>query len=152
MGLFGGGATGSLFAGQFVDRETGVVTQGLGTCGGFQASIAGGLDPEIGAGISAPTVSRNQLGDEMVIGNGAGVGVGLFFTNAKRVEELRGPFWTRVFSTPWITVQYDTSGNIGMLSITYGPSVRAFYWSGPTTAATTPSFPGIPTGSILVPR
>jgi RHS repeat-associated protein len=154
MGLFGAGGAGNVFAGQFVDRETGQVTQGLGASGGFQASIGGaaGLDPAIGAGTSYPTLPRDQLGDGLVIGNGAGAGAGLFFTNAKRIEELRGPFWTRIVSTPWLTVQYDRSGNVGVLSFTYGPSARAFYWSGPTTAVTTPSFPGVPTGMVLVPH
>lgn len=122
------------FAGQFVDRETGQVTQGAGVTGGMQATVAGGMQGYQN-GLTIPDIRSENVA--ATLGHGVGAGAGLFFTNAKRVEELRGYFWTRLITTPIGSVQYDRSGNVGVISITYGPSIRGFYWSGSTTAATT---------------
>jgi hypothetical protein len=85
-----------------------------------------------------------------VIGRSAGVGGGVFFTSAATPEEpatpeeLRGPFHTTQVNTPMVSVQYDVSGPLWVLSITFGPNLGASYWSGKTSTITTPGLLYVP--------
>jgi hypothetical protein len=140
IGLAGAGATGGGFWGNFYDRETGFASTGGGLGGGAQAYIlAGDRAATPRAIISAVEINDDESAS--VLGASAGAGVGLFFTNAKRPEEMRGPFQTRQLNTPWFGLQFDQSGNTKVFSFTLGPSLGASYWSGKTATVTTPALP-----------
>jgi hypothetical protein len=140
LGFVGAGATGGGFWGYFYDRETGASSTGGGLEGGAEAYILAGARAATPRTI-ASAVEINDDESASVLGASAGGGVGMFFTNAKRVEELRGPFQTRQLNLPWVGLQFDTSGNTKVFSFTVGPQVGASYWSGKTTTVTTPSLP-----------
>jgi hypothetical protein len=140
IGLAGAGATGGGFWGYFYDRETGFARGGGGLEGGAQANILAGDR----AATPRAIVSAVEINDDesaSVVAASAGGGVGFFFTNAKRPEELRGPFQTRQLNTPWVGIQLDRSGNTKVFSFTFGPSMGASYWSGKTASVTTPALP-----------
>jgi len=140
-GVAGAGATGGGFWGHFWDGATGWGTQGGGVQGGAEAYVR---TPGARAVSPRPTLSAVGVTDDdsvTVIGASQGGGVGAFFTNAARVEELRGPFQTYQLNTPLISIQWDRSGPVFVFSVTKGPGVGYSYWSGKTAAVTTPSLP-----------
>jgi RHS repeat-associated protein len=140
LGLAGLSATGGGFWGYFYDTETGTSTTGGGLHGGAQAyALAGDRAAMPRAIASAVEISDDESAS--VVGASAGAGVGMFFTNAKRVEELRGPFQTRQLNTPWFGIQFDQSGNTKVFSFTVGPTLGGSYVSGKTSTVTTPSLP-----------
>jgi RHS repeat-associated protein len=140
IGLAGAGATGGGFWGYFDDPDTGFASTGGGLEGGAEAYILAGDRARTPRAIVS-AVDVNDDDDATVVGASAGVGVGLFFTNAKRPEELRGPFQTYQINTPWFGAQWDQSGNTKVFSFTLGPSLGASYWSGKTASVTTPALP-----------
>jgi hypothetical protein len=147
IGLAGGGGTAGVFGGQFTNGQRTV--NGAGAQGGGMVyALAGANAVTPRAIVSAPEISEDE--SATVLGASAGVGAGLFFTNAASPEELRGPFDTRQLNTPWFGVQYDTSGDVKVFSFTVGPQVGASYYHGKTSAVTTPSLPGIPMGGTIV--
>lgn len=142
IGLAGAGSTGGGFWGYFYDRETGASSTGGGLEGGAQAYLVAGARAATPRKI-ASAVEINDDESASVVGASAGVGVGLFFTNAKRPQELRGPFHTRQLNTPWFGIQFDQSGNTKVFSFTVGPSLGASYWSGKTSTVTTSAWPRV---------
>ena len=138
-GLFGLGANGGGFVGHFNDGQGGMY-KGAGVQGGAQAyALAGARAATPRPIVSAVDVDTND--SVLVLGASAGVGGGPFITNAGRPSDLAGPFQTRVLNTPWFGIQHDSSGPIHVVSLTFGPSVGISYWSGKTTARTTPNVP-----------
>jgi len=150
IGLVGGGFVDvNVSAGQFLNGNS--VTNGAAISGGGSVGLPS-RSGEVG-NTSAPAPLPNSY--PTVIGRSAGLGAGLFFTNAGSVEQLRGPFYTQQLSTPLVSFQYDSdSSGTRVLSITFGPSLGASYFRGTTTTYTTPSLPGTPIGGtpIYVPR
>ena len=147
LGSIGGGGTGNVLVGNFCcDPTTGFATAGAAASGGANAGIVNGQDS--GAALSVPDL---QSGDQaMTFGGSAGLGAGIFLTNAKSAEELRGPFWTRQLNLPLFSIDYSASDDVGIVSITFGPSVGGSYWSGRTTAGAKTLGPSVPT--LLVPN
>jgi len=144
----GGGSVGGFIGqfGGFGEGERG--TTGAGLLGGANFGLPIGQGD--GGGFSWPA---QQPGDfAPAIGKSAGASLGLFVTNAKRVEELRGPFFTIQINTPFGNLEYDVSGNVRVFSITNGWSVGGGFWMGRTTTVTTPSIPlAVPVGGVVVP-
>lgn len=58
-----------------------------------------------------------------VIGASAGLGTGLFLTNANDRNDLLGPFDTTSLNTPFFSIQYATSGNTWFVSFLVGPTL-----------------------------
>ena len=65
----------------------------------------------------------NQSGfNKIGYGSYAGVGGGLFVTNASCVEDLRGISKTYSANLPWLSLQYNSSNGTFIFSGTIGPS------------------------------
>ncbi len=75
-----------------------------------------------------------------IVGAGASGGIGVFFTNAKDVTELKRPFHTMQLNTPWFSAQYDESNGVRVFSFTVGPGIGASYYGGNTATKTTKPF------------
>ncbi len=110
----GAGATGSLGGGIFGGGQQGINLGGFGRAGGFLGgpgygySYPGGNNPNFAGGAFA------------------GIGAGLFVTNANSVSELTGPFYTLSFNIgsgePQFSIQLAFSGKTWIGSITsFGP-------------------------------
>jgi RHS repeat-associated protein len=147
IGMAGGGGTGGAFMGNFSGRNG--LVNGAGLQGG---ALVYGL---AGARAARPRLIESfpEIDDDesaAVVGASAGYGGGLFFTNAGTPEQLRGPFETTQINTPWVGIQYDRSGLIKVVSVTFGPTVGVSYFHGKTGAVTTPSLPSAPWGGTIV--
>ena len=57
-----------------------------------------------------------------ITGLTAGAGGGVWFTNAKSVCELEGPFNTWNLNLPLLSIQVEIANGIWMVSATYGKS------------------------------
>jgi RHS repeat-associated protein len=149
IGLGGVGGTGGAFGGEFANSE-GRTSRGGGLQGGLLAYfLAGARARTPRAIVSAPEIGPDESAS--IVGASTGIGGGLFVTNAGSPEELRGPFDTTQINTPWIGVQYDTSGGVNVFSFTLGPTVGYSYFHGKTGAITTPSLPAVaPLGGTIV--
>ena|GEM_PF-3182714 len=115
VGVAGAGASGSAGAGIFYSGQSGA------SAGGF---IEGGAFANAGPhSVGAPT----QTDGSLALGAFAGVGGGLFVTNAGSPQQLSGPFLTfsADIGTPFtgaISFQLSiSSNNTFMLSAAYGP-------------------------------
>jgi RHS repeat-associated protein len=121
LGLIGGGAaTGNLFGGEFYDNRTGRMSRGVGAGGGIYAGApeVGGTMP-YGHIVAAPKTGQGDI--PLIVGGSAGVGYGGFITNARNVQDLKGPFSTTQINTPIGGIQLDTGGGIWVFSVTGGP-------------------------------
>ncbi len=110
IGFVGAGATGSIGRGVFGGGPQGLNVGGFASGGAF----AGGP----GYGASYPAVQPG--GTTAVAGAAAGVGGGIFFTNATNAPELAGPFNTYSINTPIGSIQFGESGGTWIFSITCG--------------------------------
>lgn len=110
----------------------GVIEGGIGSGGGAQYTgnvgvfvgdgIQGGAFDSAGAfGLSTP--------DTGILGGYAGLGLGGFLTNADSACELSGPGRTDSLNLGVISISLTTSGNIWVISVTFGPGLGADYSS-----------------------
>jgi RHS repeat-associated protein len=107
-GSLSAGGTGSILTG-FVFTDQGVRTGG---------AVGGGV---FGFNSSDPASNNTySFGEGAALGASAGVGGGLFISNATSFSQLGGDFTTIQFNSPIISVEYDVSGNTKVLSITAG--------------------------------
>jgi RHS repeat-associated protein len=128
-GVAGVGGTASVGYGLFYNPDNGTTTDGVFASGGaFAADPCGG--------ISAPNVP----GRKGAAGAFAGVGGGVFLTNAPNVGALGGPFDTYTVNVGvgpiQFSVQFGYSDGIGILSVTAGPGAGLSASEYPTTTVT----------------
>lgn len=114
LGFVGVAATASAGSGIFWGGSSGVNVGGFASAGGF----AGG--PGYGSGYPSSQ-------DNAAFGAYAGAGVGGFFTNATKAEDLRGPFTTISADValpflPGFSFQFGYSQGTWIASLTAGPS------------------------------
>jgi RHS repeat-associated protein len=113
MSVGGAGVTGALGVGSFYSE--GALSSGsFVDFGGF----AGGP----GYGPEYPEIESGQ-NVRLVQGGSCGAGIGGFFTNAKSVNDLEGPFKSININLPMVSIQFSFGGGIGLLSVTAGPSL-----------------------------
>ncbi|MDQ1637722.1 MAG: hypothetical protein QOF62_1061 [Pyrinomonadaceae bacterium] len=132
-GMYGAGGVGSVQSGLFIDNNTGHINAGNTAAGGlvigahnFQGSNPNG--PEL----RLPRVP----GESMVAGAWWEIGGGLWFSNARSVRELAGPFQTTHLSLIFVSVQVDEGGNgVKVFSATAGPGAGAGVYKSPTNTA-----------------
>jgi RHS repeat-associated protein len=133
----GGGATGSVGGGVFWGGQQGLNLGAFASGGAF----VGGP----GYGASAPNAQPG--GTTAVARAAAGVGGGVFLTNATSAGELSGPFNTYSINTPIGSVQFGVSGSTWIFSATCGvppcgigtPTFAISTY--PTNTVATPSVP-----------
>lgn len=141
LGFAGLGGTGGGFVGQFSGVDGTYIGAGLqGGAHGYVTAGARAVTPR--AIVSAVDISDDE--SAAILGASVGAGGGLFFTNASRPEQLRGTFNTKLLNLPGFSIQFDSGGGIGVLSVTAGPQVGVSYWSGNTATITTPGFRYLP--------
>jgi hypothetical protein len=100
---------GAFFAFGAVNAELGAFT-----------SSGGGYFP-----VNGGTTCSGQI--QEVRGGAAGLGTGLFLTNAGHADDLLGPFDTRTITTPLIAIQWATSGETWFVDFTIGPALGAAF-------------------------
>ncbi len=106
----------------------GTVEAGAGTGFGAQASSGVGIFGGGSSGITTGGFTNSGAfagtarPDQFVDGATAGLGGGLFITNAKCAKELLGPFDTWTLNLPIVSLQYATDGNIWTGSFSVGRS------------------------------
>jgi hypothetical protein len=137
--VFGGAATGNIFAGHFYNSGTNRFSSGVGAGGGV---YAGAPDPGGRFGMNLVSAPKAEVAP-VFIGATAGVGAGGFITNANNITELAGPFTMRQLNTPIGSVQLDTGSGIFVLSVTGGPKGlgTGSFVQMTTTTATSPAIP-----------
>ena len=130
-GVVGAGGTGSVGYGGFYDPDTGTGSDGVFASGGAFA-----------AGPCGSASFPNVPGRKGAAGGFAGVGGGIFLTNAPNVGALGGPFDTYTVNVGvgplQFSVQFGYSDGIGILSVTAGPGAGLSASEYPTTTVTAP--------------
>ena len=130
IGVAGLGGVGSVQSGLFYDFESGHINAGNAAGGGlvlgvnnFQGDFPNG--PEF----RLPRVP----GESMVAGGFWEVGGGVWFSNARSVRDLAGPFQTGHYNLIFATLQVDEGDNaIKVFSFTMGPGSGAGVYKSPT--------------------
>jgi hypothetical protein len=136
--LLGGGGTFSGGIGLFHDPQNGFSIGSYLSAGGFL------LGWDKGSAVKSPCDLPSA-----VFGINAGVGGGLFFSNAGTPNQLYGAFDQGNYSSP-LSVSYAQSGNIGILSITSGSEGIGAISTYPTYTFSTSGF-NLSTGQPLPP-
>jgi RHS repeat-associated protein len=138
LGIYGGGADVAVSGGFYNDYAHFSKGHGAAISGG---AFLGPPSPNEGFGI--PYGSQNPGGS--AIGAYAGVGLGVFFSNAPDYNSLGGDFNTTQINTPIGGFQFDYSGGIYVISVTGGPGIGAsaanYTTTTPVTLQTPPILP-----------
>jgi RHS repeat-associated protein len=123
FGITGGGSGGAAIGGLGI---IGTANYSIGinsdcSCGDFTTGGAGSLGLDLGPGLDYPSQGRDSR-DYSSGGFGAtlGAGGGVFWSNARHFDELKGQFETTIISTPWLVgLEIDKSDSIYMVSLTF---------------------------------
>ena len=131
-GMYGAGGIGSVQSGLFIDNDTGHINAGNTMAGGL---VIGAHNFQ-GSNPNGPEFRRPRVaGESMVMGAWASGGGGFWFSNARSVRELAGPFQTTHVALPWVAFQIDQGSNgTAVFSATVGPTIGAGVYKSPTNA------------------
>jgi RHS repeat-associated protein len=121
-----------------------------GTALGGQANAGGGFFWGGSQGFNSSWLSNlgglasiyhesDPVPSEQIIGLVGGLGVGAFFTNAKCVADLKGPFRMTNINLPLISIQWGSSGGIWQWGFGVGKSWAVASVSRYTVTTTVPS-------------